>query len=325
MSNGEPTAVPTTSRPAAEGLMLDVSHVSKAYGRSVALRDVSFHVRKGSKTLLLGPNGAGKSTMVKTIMGILKFNGRISVDGFDVVKEGSKARDRIGYVPQFSAFYEDLTVDQEARLVATIKGARTETARERLDAVGLGKVRRKAIHSLSGGMRQRFSVAMALLTEPPFLIFDEPLASIDLRGQLSFLELVKRLSSKGTTFLIATHLAGLGDFADDAVVLHRGMIVAEGTPADLLARIGADETLFLKPKAGMERAVAELVESQHGKVVSAGGVVMVVAVPPSSKLALLKGLFADGDLVEDVSMEPTKIESSYTKLLQSKVARVDGN
>ncbi len=198
-------------------------------------------------------------------MGVYKFTGTITVDGFDVVKEGSKARERIGYVPQYAAFYENLTVEQESRLMATVKGTGKEAAIEKLEAVGLGKVRRKPIRSLSGGMRQRLALAMALLTDPPLLVFDEPLASIDLRGQLSFLELVRKLSSTGTTFLIATHLTGLGDFADDVVVLHRGRLVARGAPADLLARINADETLYLKPKAGMQKSVVELVEAGHGR------------------------------------------------------------
>ena len=307
------------------GDMVEVTDVSKSYGRRLVLKDVSFRVRRGSKTLLLGPNGAGKSTLVNTIMGVYRFSGRISVDGFDVVKAGTKARDRIGYVPQYSAFYESLTVDQEARLIATVKGARKEDIGEKLAAVGLGKVGRKPIQSLSGGMRQRFALAMALLTNPPMLIFDEPLASIDLRGQLRFLELVKRLSSKGTTLLIATHLSGLGDFADDALVLHRGRLVAQGTPAELLARINAEETIYLKPRAGMEKAAVELVEAGHGRVMDAESMPMVISVPPSSKMPLLRSLLAQEDLIEDVSMEPTKIESSYSGLLQKAVAKIDGN
>ncbi|MDA4117848.1 MAG: ATP-binding cassette domain-containing protein, partial [Thaumarchaeota archaeon] len=107
--------------------MLEVSNVWKAYGRSYALRDVSFSVPAGSKALLLGPNGAGKSTMIKTIVGLHKFRGTIKVDGFDVSREGPKARERIAYVPQYAAFYDKLTVEQEARLIATIKGVSNET------------------------------------------------------------------------------------------------------------------------------------------------------------------------------------------------------
>jgi Cu-processing system ATP-binding protein len=298
------------------GQMLDVSNLSKSFGRFQALRDVSFSVPTGSRTLLLGPNAAGKSTLIKAIMGLYKFDGSITVDGLDVSREGSKARDRMGYVPQNSAFYTRLTVEQEARLIGVIKGVSNDTVIDKLERLGLGKARNKTIGSLSGGARQRFALAMALLTSPPLLVFDEPLASVDLRGQLGFLEFVKALSVSGTTLLIATHLTGLSDIADQAVVLNRGRLVAAGPPAELLARMNAEDTLYIRPKAGMEDQVSALVASASGRVLDRRSRVMVVAVPPGSKVALLKALFSDGDIVEDISMDHSQIESSYSKLLQ---------
>jgi ABC-type multidrug transport system ATPase subunit len=115
----------------------------------------------------------------------------------------------------------------------------------------------------------------------------------------------------------------LGDFADDAVVLHRGRLVAQGAPSELLERISADETLYLKPKVGMVKAAVELVGAGHGRVVNSGTSPMIVAVPSGFKLALLRSLLADEDLLDDVSMEPTRIESSYNRLLQKAVATVE--
>ncbi len=297
-------------------VMLEVANVSKSYGKSFALRDVSFQVPKGGKALLLGSNGAGKSTMIRTIMGLHKFSGAIKVDGFDVTKEGTKVRERIGYVPQHSAFYEKLTVEQEAKLIATINGVSYDVARQKLEMVGLGKALRKPVESLSGGMRQRLALCVALMTDPPFLIFDEPLASVDLRGQLGFIEFVRTLSMKGTTFLVATHLTGLSDLADQVVVLNKGRVVATGSPAELLARVNSDDTFYLKPKEGMEKQVVELLASVNARVIDDRSRTIVVAVPPGSKVQLLRILFADGNLVEDISIDPSKIESSYRKLLQ---------
>ncbi|MDA4117849.1 MAG: ATP-binding cassette domain-containing protein, partial [Thaumarchaeota archaeon] len=192
-------------------------------------------------------------------------------------------------------------------------------ASQKLEMVRLGRVREKSVGSLSGGMRQRLALAMALLTDPPFLIFDEPLANIDLRGQLGFIEFVRSLAVRGTTLLIATHLTGLGDLADRVVVLNRGRVIATGTPTELMARINADETLYVRPKEGMEEKVIELVErGAIAKVVDKRSKLMVVSVPSSSKLTLLRVLLADENsgLIEDVSMDPSKIESSYGKLLQ---------
>jgi ABC-2 type transport system ATP-binding protein len=298
------------------GMMLEVSNVWKYYGRSAALKGVSFEVPKGGRALLLGSNGAGKSTMIKSIMGLYRFTGSVKVDGFDVLKEGRKARERIGYVPQNSAFYEKLTVEQEARLIATINGVSFDRALEKLEMVGLGKALRKPIGSLSGGMKQRFAISVALMTDPPCLIFDEPLASVDLRGQLGFIEFVRTLSTNGTTLLIATHLTGLSDLADQVIVLNRGEVAAVGTPAELLAKVNADDTFYIKPKAGMEKQILELVASASARAVNDKSMPLVVLVPHGSKVPLLKALFADGGLVEDISIDPSRIEASYRKLLQ---------
>ena len=214
--------------------VLEVSHVSKRFGKFQALKDVSFTVPKNGKALLLGPNGAGKSTMIKAVMGVHRFAGTITVDGVDVSKKGVAARGRIGYVPQYSAFYENLTVDQEANFIAKIKGASKDAIQEKLAIVGLTDATKKTMKALSGGMRQRFALGMALLTNPPMLIFDEPLANIDLKGQLDFLGLVRNLALGGHTLLIATHLTGLSEFADQVVVLNRGRKIAEGNPDVLL-------------------------------------------------------------------------------------------
>jgi ABC-2 type transport system ATP-binding protein len=195
-----------------------------------------------------------------------------------------------------------------------------EAIREKLDLVEMGDARRKTMKALSGGMRQRFSLAMALLTNPPLLIFDEPLASVDLKGQLDFMEMVRRLSLGGTTMLIATHLTGLSEFADQVVVLHHGRIIAQGSPGELLAELDAEETVYLTPKAGSERRVAELALQANARILSDKSRTLVVSVPMSSKLKLFNSLFQDGQLLDDIVIEPSKIESSYTKFLQEKKA-----
>lgn len=284
----------------------------------MALRDVSFQVPKGGRALLLGPNGAGKSTMIKSIVGLHRFKGTIKVDGVDVGAHGVAAREKIGYVPQYSAFYDNMTVDQEARFIGKIKGVGREAIREKLDIVEMGDARKKTIRSLSGGMKQRFSLAMALLTNPPLLIFDEPLANVDLKGQIDFLGLVRGLTISGSTMLIATHLTGLSEFADEVVVLNRGKMIASGAPEELLRKLDADETMYLKPRAGKEKEVSELIAKVNAKVISDTSKILVVSVPLSSKFLLLNSLFANGGVLDDIVIEPSKIESAYTKFLEEK-------
>jgi ABC-type multidrug transport system ATPase subunit len=299
--------------------VLDAKNVSKRFGKFQALRDVSFQVPKNGRALLLGPNGAGKSTMIKAIMGVHRFAGKITVDGIDVSRKGVPARARIGYVPQYSAFYENLSVDQESRFIGKIKGASREAVQEKLAIVGLTDATKKAMKALSGGMRQRFALAMALLTDPPMLIFDEPLANIDLKGQLDFLGLVRNLALGGHTLLIATHLTGLSEFADQVIVLNRGRKIAEGTPDVLLSQLDPDQTIYLKPKNGKQLEVVEILARSNAKILNDKSLTMVVSVPNSKKFALLNNLFSNGGLLDDIAIEPSKIEAAYTKFFEEKV------
>jgi ABC-type multidrug transport system ATPase subunit len=299
--------------------VLDANNVSKRFGKFLALREVSFKVPKNGRALLLGPNGAGKSTMIKAIMGVHRFAGKITVDGIDVSRKGVPARAKIGYVPQYSAFYENLSVDQESRFIAKIKGASRDALQEKLAIVGLTDATKKAMKALSGGMRQRFALAMALLTDPPMLIFDEPLANIDLKGQLDFLGLVRNLALGGNTLLIATHLTGLSEFADQVIVLNRGRKIAEGTPDILLSQLDADQTMYLKPKLGKKNEVVEILSRSNAKILNDKSLTMVISVPNSKKFVLLNSLFSNGGLLDDIAIEPSKIEAAYTKFLEEKV------
>ena len=299
--------------------MLDAANVSKRFGKFLALKDVSFKIPKNGRALLLGPNGAGKSTMIKAIMGVHRFAGTITVDGIDVSRKGVPARAKIGYVPQYSAFYENLSVDQESRFIGKIKGASRDSVQEKLAIVGLTDATKKAMKALSGGMRQRFALAMALLTDPPMLIFDEPLANIDLKGQLDFLGLVRNLALGGHTLLIATHLTGLSEFADQVVVLNRGRKIAEGAPDILLSQLDPDQTIYLKPKNGKQREVVEILSRSNAKILNDKSLTMVVSVPNSKKFALLNSLFSNGGLLDDIAIEPSKIESAYTKFFEEKI------
>jgi ABC-type multidrug transport system ATPase subunit len=239
--------------------------------------------------------------MIKAIMGVHRFAGKITVDGIDVSRKGVPARAKIGYVPQYSAFYENLSVDQESRFIAKIKGAGRDSVQEKLAIVGLTDATKKAMKALSGGMRQRFALAMALLTDPPVLIFDEPLANIDLKGQLDFLGLVRNLALGGHTLLIATHLTGLSEFADQVIVLN------------------PDQTIYVKPKSGKQKEVVEIISRSNAKILNDKSLTMVVSVPNSKKLVLLNSLFSNGGLLDDIAIEPSKIEAAYTKLFEEKV------
>jgi ABC-type multidrug transport system ATPase subunit len=304
--------------------LLAVKNVTKTFGKFKALDGVSFNVQKGEAALLIGPNGAGKTTVVKCILGLLRYKGEITVDSANVFNDGGKAREKIGYVPQAVSFGYDTSIAEQAFLIAKLKQARKEDAVSALKEAGLWEIRRRKVTSLSHGMRQKLGISMAMLTDPPLLIFDEPINNVDLKGQLEFRERVLELTKRGKTLLIATHLSGLSEFMATAIVLHRGKIVAQGTPKDLLTRMSAADTIYIRVNEEDAPKIHELIERHfehhddkgpQGPMVRQNNEWLVFSLPPGKKAKLLKDIQDAGYEIKDLIIEPSTIESQYVKLL----------
>ncbi len=282
----------------------------------MAVSNASFEIPKGATTLLLGPNGAGKSTIIKCIMGLLNYKGVINVDGLDATKDGQAVRSRVGYVPQQSAYYENLSVLSEARFVARLKGSNAGEVEERLKQVDLWKNRQLRVKELSSGMRQRLGIALAVLKEPSLLIFDEPTSNVDLRGQLEFQTLLRDFAKAGKTILITTHLSGLDENADNAVVMTNGRIVANGPPRDLLSKMGVSDVLYLKAKKEDEERAISLLRGLGVDTFNRKDEWIEFSVSPERKVEALGVLIRGGVQIRDLIIEPTKIESEYLRLLE---------
>jgi ABC-type multidrug transport system ATPase subunit len=304
--------------------LLAVETVTKTFGKFKALDAISFNVQKGEAALLIGPNGAGKTTIVKCVLGLLRYKGEILVDGGNVFNDGGKAREKIGYVPQAVSFGYDTSIEEQAYLIARLKNARKEDSVVALKEAGLWEIRRRKVTSLSHGMRQKLGISMAMLTDPPLLIFDEPINNVDLKGQLDFRERVVELSKRGKTLLIATHLSGLSEFMATAIVLHRGRIVAQGTPRDLLTKMSAADTLYVRVSEEDATKVRAMVERhfEHragdgpdNSKVRQNNEWLVFSLPPGKKAALLKEIQDAGYEIKDLIIEPSTIESQYVKML----------
>jgi ABC-type multidrug transport system ATPase subunit len=172
-------------------------------------------------------------------------------------------------------------------------------------------------------MRQKLGISIAMLTDPPLLIFDEPINNVDLKGQLEFRERVVELSKKGKTLLIATHLSGLSEFMATAIVLHEGRIVAQGTPKDLLTKMNSADTLYLRvneedgPEVHklIERLFEHQGESSQGPNVRLNKEWLVFSLPPGKKAKLIKEIQDAGFEIKDMIIEPSTIESQYVRLL----------
>ena len=222
------------------GAVIVVDRLRRTFGEFVAVRDVSFDVRRGEVFGFLGSNGAGKSTTIRMLCGLLRPTaGRALVDGVDVARDPEAIKRRIGYMSQRFSLYELLTVDQNIRFYAGLQSVTGERlARRRafaLDIGGLAGRERDLVRDLAGGWRQRLALGCALVHEPPILFLDEPTGGVDPVSRREFWRLIDQLSRAGTTVLVTTHYMDEAERCDRVAIMHAGTLAALGTPAELKA------------------------------------------------------------------------------------------
>jgi len=217
--------------------------LTKRFGAEVAVAGVSFHVARGEVVGLLGPNGAGKSTTLRLLAGVFPPTaGRALVDGQDVTRAPRAARRRLGYAPERPALHAEMTVEAALAFAAALREVAPRAARRAavdtaLARTGLLALRRRRIGTLSKGVRQRVGLALALVGDPPALLLDEPLAGLDPAQGADTRTLVRALADDHAVLLSSHALAEVEALCDRVVVLHRGRVLAEGTPTALAARL----------------------------------------------------------------------------------------
>ena len=229
---------------AVQDAALVVEKVSFAYRGRQALDEVEFQVGRGSFTALLGPNGAGKTTLFSLIMRLLDLqHGRIAVCGLDLRRMGPAALAPLGVVFQDPTLDLDLTVHQNLRYFASLRGLPGGEARARIERelarFDLASRAGDRVRDLSGGLRRRVEIARALLHDPELLLLDEPTVGLDVPSRKAIVDHVHRLASEGPAVLWATHLIDEVSPADHLVVLHRGKVRAQGPAAAAIEQVGA--------------------------------------------------------------------------------------
>lgn len=228
-------------------------NISKSFGNVHAVKDVSLHIKAGEIYGLVGADGAGKTTMMRLLVGaLLPDEGEVSIGGYDVIHKTEYARSQLGYLSQRFSLYEDLTVLENIRFFAEVRGLKPNEwlprSLEILEFVGLDQFTERRAGQLSGGMKQKLGLASALVTRPKILLLDEPTTGVDPVTRQDFWQLLIRLVSANgndVTVLIST------PYMDEASRCHRvgfmrdGRIIAEDTPSNLRARLN-DRVLELR-------------------------------------------------------------------------------
>ena len=241
---------------------IEADGLVKTFGADVrALDGVSFSVPEGTVLGLLGPNGAGKTTTVRVLTTTLVPDaGSATVNGLDVVKQADGVRASIGLAGQYAAVDENLTGRENLRMVGQLfQLSRRDASRiadELLERFRLTDAANRPSKTYSGGMRRRLDIAAALIVRPPVLFLDEPTTGLDPKSRMDVWGIVEELVAGGTTVLLTTQYLEEADrLADDIVVVDRGTVIAQGTPAELKARLG--ETMLdltFTDRAAGERA-----------------------------------------------------------------------
>jgi len=228
-----------------DSFAVSVDGVSKSFGQLKALDGVTLRVRKGEIYGLLGPNGAGKTTLIRLICGLLEAqSGTVDVLGRRMPQVGVLRQ--IGYMTQQAALYPALSVEENLRFFAAINGAE-DGVKEALELVQLYDRRRSVVQTLSGGMRQRCSLACALVHRPDLLLLDEPTVGVDPQLRVQFWESFRQMAANGTTMIVSSHVMDEADRCQRLGLIQYGRLLAEGTPAEIRAMGGSQnlEEAFL--------------------------------------------------------------------------------
>ncbi len=241
--------------------MLEISHLAKKFGPLVAVDDVSFTVPAGEVLGFLGPNGAGKSTTMKMISGFLAPTaGTAVICGHDILAEPLAAKRQIGYLPEGAPAYPDMSAAEFLGFVAHIRGFRGREARRRIahiaELIHIADVLRQPIETLSKGYRRRVGVAQALLHDPPVIILDEPTDGLDPNQKYEMRGIIRAMSA-GKAIIISTHLLEeVEAVCSRAIIIARGRILADGTPAELAGRSRYHNAVRLTIPGGSDTSIA---------------------------------------------------------------------
>ncbi len=304
--------------------MIHVEGLTKRYGQSLAIDNVSFHINKGEVVGLLGPNGAGKTTTMKILTCFISAtSGKASINGHDTFDEPLKVKEQIGYLPESCPLYHDMDVTTYLRFSAEVRGIPAAKRKAAVDRVisdcDLGKVTFKQIGHLSKGYRQRVGLAQALIHDPALLILDEPTSGLDPNQIRDILSLINNLGQEKTVIHSTHILSEVETTSDRVLIINNGHIVAQGTPKELMSR-SSGTTVYVTLKGsdaqGQLSAAAFVKKAEKLADAKDGFVRLAVQGADQRDVALdvYKMAVEKNWLVSELKAETASLEDVFAKL-----------
>jgi ABC-type multidrug transport system ATPase subunit len=288
---------------------ISVRGLTKRFGKVTALDDLGFEVGQGQTVALWGPNGAGKTTVLRCMLGLLPFQGTMHVLGRPCGPRGRASRQQIGYVPQEVRLHADQSVRDTVRFYARLRRVSAVRADQLIDDWGLRDVERRPVRHLSGGMKQKLALVVALLSDPPVLLLDEPTSNLDAPTRAEFGDLLEGLKAAGKTMLFCTHRQSeVWKLADRVIVLQRGRKVVEGSPEQVREHLLEPAHLgFTVPADQTATALARL--RAGGFAAEGTGSRLWVDAPAGRKLEAIDLLKGAGVRILDFDVESDRASS----------------
>jgi ABC-2 type transport system ATP-binding protein len=302
--------------------MIQVENLQKRFGGFTAVESISFEAQAGEVFGLLGPNGAGKSTTINCICGLLTpTSGRVTVNGYDVVRDGSKARGSLGVAPQELALYEDLSATENLSYWGGAQGLRgralAERIRDVLDLVGLADRAKEPVKNYSGGMKRRLNYAAAIVHKPEVVLLDEPTVGVDPQSRVRLLELVRQQADEGACVLYTTHyMEEAESLCNRLAIVDHGKVIALGSHDELRAMTGERDLLRLAGTFDETTVLPALAVFDGLEIVQATGDLLTLSLREASNHlpAVFAALNSVGAEVKETTLSRPSLESLFMKL-----------
>lgn len=308
-------------------MQVNIINLVKDFGVTRAVDDISFTFSSGHIFGFVGPNGAGKTTTMRILATLDEpTSGDATIDGVSIVESPETARQLIGYMPDSLPTHRDMSVHDYLDFFARAYRLVGQHRRQVVDTVenftNLTGIRGKTLHALSKGMKQRVSLARALLHDPPVLVMDEPAAGLDPRARVELRELLRVLSEQGKAILISSHiLTELSEICDGAVIIEQGKIISAGT-LDEIAPIDAEQqTVLIRPLDRQDDLCKALLLMPHVTAVNQLGHEIETRVAGSEQTCseLLENLIRDGFRIVEFTLQGGDLESVFMTVTKGEV------